>query len=91
MLKINNLSFSYGEKEVLRDFSMEMQKGFGYYLLKIVNGICNLYLTVIRGTPVVVQLLIMYFVIFATSSETEIQEGVERPVHQIGRAGQKQR
>jgi len=27
MLKINNLSFSYGEKEVLRDFSMEMQKG----------------------------------------------------------------
>lgn len=47
--------------------SMEMHKGFGYYLLKIANGISHLYLTVIRGTPVVVQLLIMYFIIFATS------------------------
>ena len=47
--------------------SMEMQKGVGYYLLKLVNGICNLYLTVIRGTPVVVQLLIMYFIVFASS------------------------
>jgi len=34
--------------------------------LKVVNWICNLYLTVIRGTPVVVQLLIIYFVIFAS-------------------------
>lgn len=32
--------------------------------LKFVNAICNLYLTVIRGTPVVVQLLIMYYVVF---------------------------
>lgn len=31
---------------------------------KIGNWICGLYLTVIRGTPVVVQLLIIYFVIF---------------------------
>ena len=31
------------------------------------NGICKLYLTVIRGTPVMVQLLIMYFIIFASS------------------------
>lgn len=35
--------------------------------LKILNLICGLYLTVIRGTPVVVQLLIMYFVIFGSS------------------------
>ena len=34
--------------------------------LKIANAICNLYLTVIRGTPVVVQLMIIYFVIFAS-------------------------
>lgn len=47
--------------------AMEMRKGVGYYLLKFFNSICNLYLTVIRGTPVVVQLLIMYFVIFASS------------------------
>ena len=34
--------------------------------LKILNFICNIYLTVIRGTPVVVQLLIIYFVIFSS-------------------------
>ena len=34
--------------------------------LKIPNLICKLYLTVIRGTPVVVQLLIIYFVVFAS-------------------------
>lgn len=32
--------------------------------MKLANSICSLYLTVIRGTPVVVQLLIIYFVIF---------------------------
>ena len=32
----------------------------------ILNIICNIYLTVIRGTPVVLQLLITYFIIFAT-------------------------
>ena len=34
--------------------------------LKILNLICQIYITVIRGTPVVVQLLIIYFVIFAS-------------------------
>ncbi len=47
--------------------SMALHKGLGYYLLKIANAVCNLYLTVIRGTPVVVQLLIMYFIVFASS------------------------
>ncbi len=32
--------------------------------LKISNFICNIYLTVIRGTPVVVQLMIVYFIVF---------------------------
>ena len=32
--------------------------------LKILDLVCRLYLTVIRGTPVVVQLMIIYFVIF---------------------------
>lgn len=32
----------------------------------VINGICKLYLTVIRGTPVIVQLLIIYYVIFAS-------------------------
>ena len=34
--------------------------------LKILNMIAKLYITVIRGTPVVLQLLILYFVIFAS-------------------------
>ncbi len=34
--------------------------------MKILNGISKVYLTVIRGTPVVVQLLVFYFVIFAS-------------------------
>ena len=34
--------------------------------VKILNFICSVYLTVIRGTPVVVQLLIIYFVIFGS-------------------------
>lgn len=42
---------------------------FGDYVLKIVNAICNIYITVIRGTPVVIQLMIMYYIIFASSRE----------------------
>lgn len=34
--------------------------------LRLLNVICQIYLTVIRGTPVVVQLLIIYFVIFGS-------------------------
>ena len=37
--------------------------GFG---LRVINAICQFYLTVIRSTPVMVQLLIAYYVIFAT-------------------------
>jgi His/Glu/Gln/Arg/opine family amino acid ABC transporter permease subunit len=33
---------------------------------KLLNLLCRIYLTVIRGTPVVVQLLIIYFVIFGS-------------------------
>lgn len=44
------------------------KKTFGGVLLKILNFISNVYLTVIRGTPVVVQLLIGYYVIFVASN-----------------------
>lgn len=37
------------------------------YILKIINAICNVYITVIRGTPVVIQLMIMYYIIFSSS------------------------
>jgi len=36
-------------------------------ILKIANVICQVYLTVIRGTPMMVQLLIMWFVIWASA------------------------
>ena len=36
-------------------------------LLGVVNAVCQVYVTVIRGTPMMVQLLIMGFVIFKTS------------------------
>lgn len=34
--------------------------------LKILNFLCNIYLTVIRGTPVMVQLLIMYYIVLVS-------------------------
>lgn len=48
--------------------SAAMRPGFGKATLAFFNWLCKVYLTVIRGTPVVVQLLIMYFVIFAASN-----------------------
>ena len=47
--------------------SMKIRGGIGYSLLSFFNAICKIYLTVIRGTPVVVQLMIMYFVVFVSS------------------------
>ena len=43
------------------------RKTLGRRLFGVANGFCRLYLTVLRGTPVVVQLMIIYFVIFASS------------------------
>jgi His/Glu/Gln/Arg/opine family amino acid ABC transporter permease subunit len=40
--------------------------------LKIPNVIAHIYLTVIRGTPVVVQLLIIYFVVFGSVAINKI-------------------
>lgn len=40
--------------------------------LKIPNLICRLYLTIVRGTPMVVQLLIIYFVVFSSVNISKI-------------------
>ena len=48
--------------------SMKYQKSLGYYILGFFNGVSKVYLTVIRGTPVVVQLLIIYLIIFSFKS-----------------------
>lgn len=45
-----------------------MRKGVGKFILSVLNFICKVYLTVIRGTPVVVQLMIMYYIILASST-----------------------
>ena len=41
--------------------------------LKLLNILCKIYLTVIRGTPVVVQLLIIYFVVFGSRTKPWLQ------------------
>lgn len=46
----------------------DRRPGFGKALLVVLNALVKLYLTVIRGTPVVVQLMITYYIIFASST-----------------------
>ena len=43
------------------------KRGIKGAILKLLNLLCKLYITVIRGTPALVQLLIMYFVIMVTA------------------------
>ncbi len=49
--------------------SMKLRGGIGYYILAVLNSLCKFYLTVTRGTPVVVQLMISYFVIFVSADD----------------------
>ena len=48
--------------------SENMHPGPGRIGLGFLNSLCKIYLTVIRGTPVVIQLMIMYYIIFASSN-----------------------
>ncbi|MGN1124505.1 MAG: amino acid ABC transporter permease [Eubacterium sp.] len=50
------------------DKNISKMHGAGKVFLGFFNFIANIYLTIIRGTPVVVQLLIMYYIIFSTSN-----------------------
>lgn len=50
--------------------SLKRGNKLGYFILSFFNGVCKVYITVIRGIPMVVQLLIMYFVIFASSKNS---------------------
>ena len=49
--------------------SLKMHGGIGYYILAVLNSICKIYLTIIRGTPVVVQLMIAYFIVFVSAKD----------------------
>ena len=48
---------------IIKVFAVQNKK------LKILDVLCNIYLTVIRGTPVVVQLLISFFIIFVSAKD----------------------
>ena len=50
------------------DQQPEKKKGLP---LRVLNGLCQIYLTVIRGTPMMVQLLIMWFVVWASARATD--------------------
>lgn len=44
--------------------------------LRFANSICTLYLTLIRGTPVVVQLMIMYYVILSQTKVNDVTAAI---------------
>ena len=50
------------------DKNIKDMKGLSKGILMILNLIAKVYLTVIRGTPVVVQLMIMYYVVMVAST-----------------------
>ena len=45
----------------------KIRSKLGRAVLAIINRLCIIYTTVIRGTPMVVQLLILYYIVFASS------------------------
>lgn len=51
--------------------SSERKKG-----LKFLNLICNVYIAIIRGTPVYVQILIIYYIIFSSRNSSPMLAGV---------------
>lgn len=55
---------------VIKNYNKETGK------LKILNSICNLYVSIIRGTPVLLQLMIIYYVIFKSVNINIILVGV---------------
>ena len=56
---------------ILRTAHDSQRAGKRNPILGVVNAICKLYLTVIRGTPMMVQLLIMCFVIMMPKTDSE--------------------
>lgn len=63
-----------GVKKPVRGQSMGsyLARLIGYYLFKLLDILCQIYLTVIRGTPTMIQLLIMYYVVFGSTSVNKV-------------------
>ena len=54
------------------DSQRAKSRGIGHVILGVLNFISKIYLTVIRGTPTTVQLLIMWFIIFKWAREDQM-------------------
>ena len=54
---------------LIRTAHDQQRPGKKNFLLGIVNAIAKVYITIIRGTPMMVQLMIMGFVVFKSSSD----------------------
>ena len=54
---------------IIRDYHKETKK------LKILSKICDIYVYVIRGTPTILQLMILYYVVFKSSTLSPIVVG----------------
>lgn len=52
---------------IVRSAHDQQRPGKHNPILSVINAICKVYVTVIRGTPMLVQMLIMGFVIFSSS------------------------
>lgn len=68
LVAIVRSSYDKREKRKATTFSGKL----GNALMWLANAVCKLYLTVIRGTPVVVQLMIIYYVIFSSVNVDKI-------------------
>ena len=66
------LGFLVAAVRSTHDMRHKKCRSFGDAIIKILNVICNIYITVIRGTPTVIQVMIMYFIIFANSRNKEL-------------------
>ncbi|MBQ0026212.1 MAG: amino acid ABC transporter permease [Lachnospiraceae bacterium] len=50
-------------------------KGSGNPVLKFFSGVCNVYTTVIRGTPAMLQVLLIYNIVFTSPTVSKIAVG----------------
>ena len=42
------------------------------FIIKVLDRICKVYLTIIRGTPAMIQLLIMYYIVFTSPNISKV-------------------
>lgn len=55
---------------VIRDYNRETKK------MKILSKLCDIYVYVIRGTPTILQLMILYYVVFKSATISPIIVGI---------------